>query len=262
MAMPSEEKLAQLAKYQQPVNIADAPLYFKGLIFGDGGVGKTVLSCRLGKTYLFSADAGWTVLKNKFPFDLDVQKVDSQDYSHLEAVSEAFKYQAPGYTDFDTVVIDPLSGISEDYLDYLIREVNLPKRGQGVYKDKANAAKQRLKPIETTGFDDYHALRIYMRPIIRNLIAAPVNVIFTTHEKDAEFMKENSKILPDLTDKVYKLCLYYTHVTARMTREGDKRYLTMRTNSKFAAKSRIQALDGKTVTDEEFITEINNWRNK
>jgi hypothetical protein len=254
--------LDELSKYEEPIDIAEAPLYFKGVIYGDGGVGKTVLSCRFGKTYLFSADDGWTVLKNQFPFELDVKKTTWQGPRHLQAVAEAFYTQAPGYTDYDTVVIDPLSGIAEDYLDWLLSNIDLPKRSIGTYKNKRLAAEQSLKSLEASGFDDYGHLKLYLRPIIRRLIKTPVNVIFITHERDPDFMGQSNKILPDLPDKVYKLCTLYTHATARMTREGNKRYLTMETNTKFAAKSRIQELDGKKVSDEEFVSIIKNWQTR
>jgi phage nucleotide-binding protein len=262
MSMPDDRILQELSKYEEAVDIADSPLYFKGTIYGDGGVGKTVISCRLGKTYLFSADDGWAVLKNDFPFDLDVKKVESQGPGHLQAIAQAFRYKAPGYDTYDTIVIDPLSGLVEDYLGWLLKEVDLPKRSVGSYKDKKKAAELKLRPLESSGFDDYNQLKIYFTPIIRDLIRAPVNVIFITHERDPDFMGQNSKILPDLPDKIYKLCVRYTHATARMTRENGKRYLTMETNNKFAAKSRIQALDGKKVTDEEFIAAITKWRNQ
>lgn len=262
MSMPEDKILAELSKYEQPVNAADAPLYFKGVIYGDGGTGKTVVSCRLGKTFLFSADDGWTVTRNNFPFKLDVTKTNWQGPGHLKALSEAFKYQAPGYTDYDTVVIDPISGVAEEYLDWLLANVELPKRNVASYKDKRKAAEQKLPPLEASGFDDYGHLKLYLRPIIKNFIQAPVNVIFIAHEREPDFMGQQSKILPDLPDKVYKLCVYYTHATARMEREGNNRNLIMETNKRFAAKSRIQALDGKKVTDEQFITEITNWQNQ
>lgn len=269
MSMPEmDPKLIEaLNKYRQPVSTVDEPLYLKATLYGDGGVGKTVLSCRFGKTLLFSTDTGWAVTKNKFNFDLDVDFTTYQEPEHFRTVAKAIRLGVSGWDNYDTVVIDTISGLTEEYLDWLLQHVDLPKRSLGTYKNPRMASEKKLKPLEAHGWDDYSHAKVWLRPAIRDLMIAPVNVFLIAHEKENDPFKlkndkDTGKLLPDLPDKVYKLCHYNTHLMARMIREGDKRSLIMETNPKFAAKSRIQALDGKKVTDEEFITAINNWRNK
>ncbi len=263
----NDKVLEAISQFNQPVATTDALVHLKAVIYGDGGAGKTILSCRFGKTLLFSTDEGWAVTKNKdFPFELDVTKVEYQGPKHLAYIAKALRMQAPGFNQFDTITIDTISGFVENYLDIILTSHASSKRPVLSPKNPIQARQDGIEPVEVSGFDDYNAVKTMIRPIIRDLIAAPVNVFFIAHEKELDpynMKKDGSsgKIQPDLPDKVYKLCLYDTHILAHMTRDGKKRELNLGASPKISGKSRIQALDGKKVSDEEFIQAITNWRN-
>ncbi len=253
--------LEKINNVPEPVDVAEENPYLKMVLYGDGGVGKTVLSCRFGRTLLFSTDSGWTSTRNKHAgFALDVKKMDWTDPDSLRAVGKAIRYKISPYDNYDTFVLDTVSGASELYLDWLLENIQLEKRNAGTFKDPK--VRVRSKPLEFSGFDDYHLDKLYFRRLFHDLNKAECNVFYIAHDKDPDFLNPGNKLQPDLPDKVYKAAFYNTQLMGRMTRDGDKRELEFTTNKKFAAKSRIDELDGKKVTDEQFVQIINKWRSR
>lgn len=258
MSELSAEVINNLNRFKEPVDKAEHSHYLKACIYGDGGVGKTALSLRFGKTNMFSTDSGWTTALNNLPFSVDVDKTDYQNPQHLLSWSKAVRDQVEGFDHYDMVVLDTAGGAVENYLTWLLENMDLPKRPTATFKSPQEATKYKGK-LEASGMDDYNFTKHYMLKVVKNLLAAPTHTIFITHERPPDFMGVRPKITPDLPDAVYYIIMKNCQLLGRMTRSGNKRYLSFEGSTLFTAKSRIQELDGEKVTDEEFVNTVNKW---
>jgi hypothetical protein len=172
--------------------------YFKSLIFGDPGVGKTALAGTFGHKVLHvEADPeGWQSLFNhpELVANNRMTRMPYQGVSQIEAIAQAYKEGIPGITKHDTVLIDTGSNIANLDLDVVTKKAIEAKGG-----------------IDRFDFDNdmwanYKQNAHRVRMAFLNLFMCPVNIIVTAHARDVQLKKAGIemgiKTVPDFSPKI------------------------------------------------------------
>lgn len=158
-----------------------ANLTFKGIIYGDPGVGKTVLGASIGKKVLFvAADPdGWQSLINHPELGLGtrIKPMEYKGISQLEAVADAVVEGAKPFSEFDTINIDTMSHASGLDLD-LVTRVNIDKKG---YIGGERSLENMKFDYERDMFGVYNQNALRMKAAIHKLFSSNVNVVATAH---------------------------------------------------------------------------------
>lgn len=261
----SEKILQKMPPY---LNASDFPLFLKAIIWGDFGTGKSTMSYRFGRTLVLAADPGWVVKENHS--ELNVEVLDYLGFRQLEALADAFYVQDRRYREFDTIVVDTIPEIQEDYVDTIVKSTTPPRAStRNVFSMKPGVDDITLP--ELPGFDDYHAAKNILRPSFRTLNKAPVNVIYIAHEREPNEMADKKSrdrsVRPNLTESCFKVLARQVHTigfTEVEESDGESEYLiSFRMGYKrTVAKSRIGALNGKTIPQNDFGRFIERWQGR
>lgn len=251
-----------------PASLGEQERYVKGFFYGEYGVGKTIAACKCvqNKGLLVRTDTGTDSLFNH-PELLD--KIDVVDYKGLnqltaigEAISEGLIVGETNYALYDTVIIDTISQVQEEYLDWLLANFKFTGNHRTVAEPRSAALK--LSTEEITGLPDYHLARNKMRGPVKALIKAPVDVYFLAHLREPSMLEvQKGKLVrrPTLTETVFKLVAREVSLMGLMERTGNKRTTQFMTDKKTVSKSRIKELDDKTVDTDDLPQLIHDWKN-
>lgn len=251
-----------------PLTDDDAGLYLKAIIYGDFGTGKSTMSYRFGRTMVLAADPGW-VVKQNWP-ELDVEVQEYVGFRQLEAYADAYYVQDKRVAEFDTLVIDTIPEVQEDYIDLIVRASDPPRaETRNRFTMKSGEGIPQVTLPELPGFDDYHAAKNILRPSFRTLNKAPVNVIYIAHERLPNEMagkKTSSRdrsIRPNLTESCFSVLAKQVH-TIGVTEVVDDQYTICFRNGyeRRVAKSRIGELNGKTILQDDFPKYIERWQGR
>lgn len=241
----------------------------RSLIYGLPGVGKTKLAVEialaLGERCLYIPTEPSEETLGDWPNLLE--RTTIMDYGGINMLNELVTaYQEGEFSDHRTIIIDTIDEMVEIMLDDLVAGYKPSKDTRPVAESRPG---MRLPRIEVAGTDDYRFLRDGIRPGIRNLCKLPVHLILTSHVREPSWADEAKKkatgtplppMRPDLPDKTYKLISKYVGVMGHMTRRGDKRSISFRTDTaKEDAKSRVLALDNKVIDADTLPEIIKNW---
>lgn len=258
-----DKKLLDALEQMPVAPLTNMPRFYKGFLYGEYGVGKTIWSCSLVRKrgLLVSTDQGRNAIFNH-PDLLD--KIDVVDYdglAQLDGIGQAITEGLEKFTKYDVVIIDTISQIQEEYLDWL----NENYKWSGNHREKANANRgSGLAELETIGLPDYKVTRDNMRKPIKSLIKAPVDVVFIAHLREPSAMEQQKGKLvrrPTLTEAVFKLIAREVSFMGLMEREGAKRTIQFKTDRKTVSKSQIQALDDQVLDAEEASKLLKEWKN-
>lgn len=237
--------------------------YYKGVLFGDYAKRKTTtaLRCSQSRAILIHADRGWNVIRNH-PNEFPREKVIPIRYealSQIRGIVEAVLSQQDPFTSVDLIVVDTISQVQENYIDFLGdnftifgREKAIPKSGTGE------------KEIALTGLPDYHLTRNKMRPVIELLVRAPIDVIFTAHVREPNMNDiKNGKIAkrPNVTEAVFNLLARDATFIGYMEAKKDNYTTTFKPSPTIVAKSQITELTDKTIQSSELPQYLLNWKN-
>lgn len=195
--------------------------YFKALIYGDPGSGKTVTLGAIGNKILhIEADPeGWQSLFNHDELVVPgrMEKMKYLGVSQLEYLAEAFTEGIPEFAQFDTILIDTGSNIAALDLDTVTKVAieTIEKKGKG---------KQGPRPFD---FDDdmwanYKQNAHRVRMAFLKLFMCPVNIVMTAHAREIE-NKANGKIktVPDFSPKILASINGMTSLIGYMTAIGQ-----------------------------------------
>lgn len=238
-----------------------APRFLKAFLYGEYGTGKTVLAGKLSrKRFLVVAtDNGWSSYDNHS--DL-VDNFDLVEYNGLSQLREIAEWSKEDDFPYDLISIDTISQIQEEYLDFLLDEITWSQN----FREKSQAKARGAETVEVPGRADYHVTRNKMRGPIKDLIKAPVDVVFSAHLREPtedEKAKGNFLRRPTLTQTVYSLVAREASIMALMERnKRNEIEIHCEASNKQVVKSRIGTLDGKTVTPDEFVTHVHNWKDR
>jgi hypothetical protein len=247
----------------QPAPLTNRSKFIKSFIYGEFGVGKTVLACSFVQTrgLLISNDTGTDSLYNHPELLARVDVVPYAGLSHLTAVAQAIEEKLEGYEKYDTVIIDTISQVQEEYLDFLIENYSFSGNQRTVANPRS--PKLKLATEEIVGFPDYRLVRDKMRGPVKALIKSPVDVHFLAHLREPSMMEQQKGVItrrPNMTEQVFKLIARETSMLGLMERKGTKRTIKFETDPKTISKSRIAELDDKTVNADELPQILKKWK--
>lgn len=208
--------------------------YAKVLVYGDSGVGKTVLAATLGKRILLvDAVDGWVSLRNHPDLLSSITRVKYEGLSQLDTLVDMFM---DGQLDFDTIVLDEASAIATFDLDTVL---------------KARAAKDISKDPNVPTQPDFFANTERCRRTFTRLFKLPVNVVMVAHvreDKDERtgIVTRRPQFTPKLRTTIEQSCHLVGYLVANEVKDGDgtkyvRRLQTMPSKG-ITAKSRIGGL--------------------
>lgn len=270
----SQKEIDALNNYEEPVLASESTPYFKMMLFGPQGVGKTALSCCFGKTLILSLDTGWEVVKNWPEMEKNVQRIKKYGGTkHFDLIAKALLTKTPPYDQYDTFVVDTMAQIQEHYIDFLMRSGTWSKNMRPQFNFNNPADKIKYKDIikELPGGDDYHAARNVFRDALKDLAEADVNVIFINHTKKPSPLTPKEKkdlVIPNITEgldtAIGRNCGLYAHMTVQEKDGKAVRVLDFRQREEdlINVKSRIHGLNGKKVKTETFVKILGQWQNR
>jgi hypothetical protein len=248
----------------KPVDLSEQRTFLKAFIYGDWGVGKTVLACSSGKRTLIitSGDGGESSLRNHPEYKDNCSIIQCQGLSHIKAIFKAIEEGHPDYKEYEVVVIDTISSICEQYLKNLVDNYDVNKDRHVAKPKKAGSV------LEAEGMGDYKFLAAHMRDLAPVSSAAPVDVVWLSHEREPSFTDEakgNYLVRPKMPEKASDAVAEVCHVVGNYTKKkaGQKitRELNFSGSNRLAAKSRIAELEDKTITVDKFWETVERWRN-
>lgn len=260
-----EAELLKALDANKPKPLSEQEKYVKALIYGDWGTGKTVLACSSGKRTLLitSGDGGESALYDYPDFRDNVVSVRGQGISHVKAIFKAIEEGHEDYRSYAVVVIDTVSSLCDQYLKNMVDNYT-------VNKDRHTAKpKGTGKSLEAEGMGDYKFLAAHMRDLAPVSIAAPVDVIWLSHEREPSFTDEakgNYLTRPKMPEKAADAVAECCHVVGCLekNRKGSTvtRTIKFEGSNRLAAKSRIKSLDDKTIDVAKFWPLVEEWRNE
>jgi len=263
-----DPKFLQGLEQIPPQKLTSRMKYFKGFLFGDYGVGKTKVAaeCADNAGLDIYTDTGYETLFNH-PHLLDrITAVPYTGLSQITAIGQAITEGLEPWSENDLVIVDTISQVQEEYLDYLndnftysgnLREKAVPR------VNSIEAKRLGLSEQEVIGLPDYHLARNNMRHPIKTLIKAPVNVMFIAHLREPSFLEQQKgKIArrPTVTEAVFKLIAREASFMGLMEREGNKRTIQFKTDKRTVSKSRIKELDDKIINADDLPEILAKWK--
>jgi hypothetical protein len=190
----------------------ESAIYYKGLIYGPDGVGKTVSACSIGEKVLYLAvdPAGYTSLYNhpELGWRTRIIPMAYKGLSQLEALADAFTEGIPQFAEFDTLVVDTASNTQVLDTDKVT---------------KARIQKKKNTPKEFDFQDDmygvYNQSTLQLRTAYLKLLLAPVNVVLVAHDRRWEDKEGTGLkyIQPKFTPEFYKSISSYCRQVIYMT---------------------------------------------
>jgi len=247
--------------------------YFKCLIYGDPGSGKTVLGGAIGDRVLhIEADPdGWQSLFNH-PELVDnhrMKRMKYQGVSQLETLATALTEGIKEVTQFDTILVDTGSNIANLDLDVVTKK-RIQKKG----KDAQNQIKFDFDEDMWAAYKE-NAHRVRMAFL--QLFLCDINIVVTAHAREITLknqgVEQTTKIVPDFSPKILasinglsSLIAYHTAKGGGVDTDGSVKYtrkIQVHPTNTIIAKSRIGGL--KTVVDVPYVNSlreiVEKWQN-
>lgn len=249
--------------------ITGEDIRFKGIIYGDPGVGKTVLGATIGNKVLFvSADPdGYQSLFNHPELGLGdrIKPMEYKGISQLEYLADAIVEGIKPFTEFDTVNLDTMSHISGMDLDTVLK-VKIDKAG---YRGGVVSLENMKFDYEKDMFGVYNQNATRIKGALYKLFTANVNVVATAHTYQRKIRATNTEqtqplfppaVLAAINANV-SLMAYLTANDAGLDSDGSVKYarqIQYHPTRTIMAKTRIGGLP--TTEDNPNLREIvDNW---
>ena len=198
------------------------PKFIKMLVYGEAGVGKTVLSATAPNPIIISAEKGLLSLADK---DVPVIEVDS-----LKGCLEVYDYLNEQTQEYDTIVLDSLSEIGEALLREFKKGEKDPRKAYMKMADELDLLTKAFRDL------DRHVVFIAKQELNKDEYSGK-----TTYRPSAPGQSFTSN-MAYLFDEV--LCM-------RIGKEGKEivRYLQTQPDLQYQAKDRSGKLLSKEVPD-------------
>lgn len=257
-------KQAELDELKNAVTDKEVLLY-KGVLYGEFGTRKTstALRCARNKAVLLHADRGWQIIHNhpdEFPED-KVIPLEYQGLSQVKALIEAVNENEPPFDGVDLIVLDTISQMQEEYIDFLLENTSYT----GNFREKAvpKAGVRGFEATEIPGMPDYHLARNKIRPVVTALVKASVNVIFLAHLREPspiEIGKGKLEKRPNVTEALYKVIARDATFIGLMSKSNKGEFfIDFESKNTQSAKSQIPSLTDKKIKTEELPKFLQEW---
>ena len=232
----------------------------KMLVYGDPGVGKTVLAATamavpsLREVLFINVESG--ILSITDAEEIGVPELpDIKDFNSFKELEDIFLFLVTQPHGYKTVVVDSLSELQKYNLDSIVGE----KMG------KASKSGQTRTSPDDIWQEDYGESTQNMRRVVRRFRDLPMNVIFTCHAVTSQDESKKEVIRPALTPKLctsvegYVDVVGYLYTKEVVTTDGEEslvRKLLVQPYGKFHAKDRSPGGRLGTVIEQPTMTEI------
>lgn len=242
--MVDQKRLDALMGEMFDLNAARKNIYFKGLIYGDPGAGKTVLASTIGKKVLFLvADPdGWQSLLNhpKLGLGTRIKPMQYRGLSQLETLADVFTEGHPNFDEYDTVILDTLSNIADLDRSVITKQIQKKKGDQFDFQDQQ-------WPI-------YNQTSERVKDALLKLFLAPVNVVATSHAREVELKstvgvkQTRPKFSPEIFSAINGYCSMIAFMSANeagIDSDGTVKYrrlIQYHPTRSIVAKTRIGGL--------------------
>jgi hypothetical protein len=198
----------------------NAEQYLKVLVYGDAGVGKTVLASTVEDGLIVSAESGLLSLRK---FDLPVATVESID--DVTEIFEDLRDRNEGFEDFKWVCLDSITEIGEQVLGFEKTQTKDPRQAYGALIDQMNGLLR--------GFRDL-PMNVYMSCKQRRIEDSNTGAVRYLPMMPGKALGEQ---IPYLFDEVF--CL-----RTQRTKDGSiARFLQTQDDSSYTAKDRSGELE-------------------
>lgn len=258
--MPSPQQM-----YTELLNsmtqIEDERPYFKGMFYGESGVGKTILAIRIaqalcppGKFVLyFDSKEGWTSVLNHPELKQGLRRIKFQAMSQIEALAQILEAGVGEFQNVGAVVIDEYSTLSDYDLDQVLA---------------VRSRVDKTKDPDVATQPDFNANTQRMRRLTDALFRIPeMHLIFLAHIR---YDKDNRGVTvasPSFMPKLSAKLRESMHLVGRMQGEdmnnpdGTTRYIhqvQVHPTKLVIAKSRIGGLP-VNVSDDTLVQAVAEW---
>lgn len=232
--------------------------FFKGMIYGPSGVGKTVLAAEIARQItptgkeIFYVDSmeNWTSLQNHPELKDRMKRFKYEGLSQLDTMREAFREGYDIFANVGTFILDELDGMQGDDLDIV-----------------ASNSQDHPDDPDAVTWPDFNKNTVRVRRTMREFLKLDVNVIAVAHDGEGKDRRGVAIQRPDFTPKLAKAMLEFMHLcgymTAEVVRGGDGNEYTRRIQvhptGNLVTKSRVGGLAVK-VSSQELISGIKEWQ--
>lgn len=202
--------------------------YFKCLLYGVPGSGKTKLACEAPNALLLDTEHGSRTLKNHPELSgVKVLKIKS-----VKDLSDVFwELKDGGFPEYKTVIVDTLSELQKRALDEALK--------------KNSATNPKLDPYVPAG-TDYQRNTEQIRRLVMSYRDLDRNIIFTAHEVEEKddsdgIIKVRPALTPKVNQTVYGLMDLIGYLTITFNAEGKaERKLQVHPSRRVQAKTRLE----------------------
>jgi AAA domain len=239
------------------------PPYFKGMIYGESGVGKTILAFKIAQAitpkdqYIAYIDTveGWvSALNHKEEHLLNrCKRFKYQGLSQIAALVEAIDTGVEPFNEIGCLIVDEASTVSRLDLDVAL---------------KARARTTQDKDIDSPTWPDMNINTHRMRLNMLDLLAKDFHVILTSHVRE-DTDKRTGKVytrpdfMPQISKSIREMVHLVGHMTASIssTEDGEAQYnrsIQVYPTDHIVAKTRVGGM-GLDATSEELCIAIPEW---
>lgn len=264
-----------LNKYKAPVPASSERVYAKLFFYGDHGTWKTTTACQVGmhrgRVLLHTMDDDWKSLKNHPEILQNVDVVYFEDVEQTKLIARALREQVPGFDNYSTFVFDTVGGWVEAFVEEMTQHIRFGKNGRTLLEPLDEHGKNMIKNMGLASPEqtDYNIARLQLRPIMRDLIKAPVNVILNAHSRLVEQgSKEGDNrsaidyryVRPDMPEGCFIVSVRKCDALGFFENDGKGESTITFEQGKFVStKSRVGDLYGKKLKVSDAIKSINEW---
>lgn len=221
-------------------------------IFSEAGIGKTILSCKLGRRVCLITNEmnGSSSLANHPDIRQNVRVVPFRDWNFTAQIIPLIEEEKFVHYDgepFDVIVLDTISGMVGDELQAIVREGVTPAKG-------------RLS-AEVASQPDYLVSEQRILPVLKAISnLTRCTVVLLSHQRLGDKLTPGANTRMDAHAAVFKQVNKYVSVMAYLKMENGKRVLQVMPNGNGVAVKTRYHFPSVLVTDDEFVAHIEKWK--
>lgn len=221
-------------------------------IFSEAGIGKTVLSCKLGRRICLITNEmnGSSSLANHPEIRDNVKVVPFRDWNFTAQIVPLIENEKFVHDDgepFDVIVFDTIGGMVSEEVQSIVREGITPEKG-------------RLS-AETPSQPDYLVSEQRILPFLKAISnLTRCTVVLLSHQRLGDKLTPGANTRMDAHAAVFKQVNKYVSVMAYLRIENGQRVLQVMPNGNGVAVKTRYHFPSEVVTDRDFVAHIEEWK--